>query len=177
MFRIKAWDLLPYYIPLVPAKKNLLNKCSWARTPYWSLLHHQVRFWIPRWLLLSCIIKKSMFSAPAAAPSRDRHHSLRLCGVRTSLPRPAFHLAVPPQPHSPSAYRPFLRTAPQRRRRHTAAPIDGMLPWPGTRRPAAIGISARLCGVRTALTRPAFHLAAPPSPTASACRPCSRAAP
>ena len=121
MFRIKAWDLLPYYIPLVPAKKNLLNKCSWARTPYWSLLHHQVRFWIPRWLLLSCSIKKSMFSALAAAPSRDRHHSLTVWCAHVSAapcispgrpapaPQPqrlpplfADSAAAPPPPHCSS---------------------------------------------------------------------------
>ena len=60
----------------VPAKKNHENICSWAQTPYWPRLHHQVRFWIPRCFFLSCSIKKkSMFSALAAAPSRDRHHS------------------------------------------------------------------------------------------------------
>ena len=83
----------------------------------------------------------------------------RRCGVRTALPRPAFHLAAPPQPHSRRL--PTLlagsAAAPQRAAAATP-PFQSTPPWPGTRRPAATGTTARLCGVRTALPRPASIL-------------------
>ena len=58
-----------------------------------------------------------------------------------ALPRPAFHLAAPPQPHS-QRLPPLLAgsaAAPQRAAAADTPPLQSMQPWPGTRQPAATG--------------------------------------
>ena len=109
---------------------------------------------------------QSMPSWPGTRRRAAIGTTTQLCGVRTALPRPAFHLAARPQPHS-QRLPPLLAgsaAAPQRAAAAATPLLQSMPPWPGTRRPAATGTTARLCGVHTALPRPAFHLAASPQP-------------
>ena len=108
---------------------------------------------------------QSMPSWPGTRRRAAIGTTTQLCGVRTALLRPAFLLAARPQPHSwrlPTVLA-VSAAAPQRAAAATP-PFQSTPPWPGTRRPAATGTTARLCGVRTALPRPAFHLAASPQP-------------
>ena len=89
----------------------------------------------------------------------------RLCGVRIALPR--LHLTWPHRPSlTAGACRPCSRVAPQRRSAPPPPhrPVQTPAPGPGTPRAAATGTRARLCGVRTALPRPSFHLTALPQP-------------